>query len=253
MNICTSLFVQRKQPSTSTSVSEKIFERHNIPLPDSMTETQWYRVYRNFEKNNDLRLSKAEATKFALFLHEQIAAKHADWEHLGAHAPLLVKNEHGNYSPVREEDLEKQNAEKNGKEKTNGVAAVPEVPEETTTKAVFHAASDDWRTFAEPHHVDLAKEKVENWHGTALQSTIHDIFKEVDADTDGHLEWNNSEIRMFVRNVFKHLNLPLPQIPEMVWYRMYREVDVNSDYSLTEAEAAVLVKHILTRICHLHE
>ena len=120
-------------------------------------------------------------------------------------------------------------------------------------KAVFHAASEDWRQFAEPEHVEIAKKKVDNWHGAELQSTVHDLFKEVDANGDGHLEWNNSEIRAFVKDVFQHLGLPQPQIPEMVWYRMYREVDTDGDYTLTEREATILVKHILTRILHWSE
>jgi len=53
--------------------------------------------------------------------------------------------------------------------------------------------------------------------------------------------------------VFQHLGLPMPQIPEMVWYRMYREVDTDGDYTLTEPEAAVLIKHILVRILHWND
>jgi hypothetical protein len=67
------------------------------------------------------------------------------------------------------------------------------------------------------------------------------------------LEWNNSEIRAFVKDVFQNLGLPPPAIPEMVWYRMYREVDTDGDYTLTEPEAAILVKHILVRILHWAE
>ena len=39
----------------------------------------------------------------------------------------------------------------------------------------------------------------------------------VDRNRDGHLEWNNSEIREFVRRVFEAQGLPAPAIPEIVW------------------------------------
>jgi len=56
-----------------------------------------YRLYRQFEKSNDNKLDKDEATEFAEFLHKQIADKHSDWKHFGADAPILVKNKCGNY------------------------------------------------------------------------------------------------------------------------------------------------------------
>jgi hypothetical protein len=218
---------------------KNVFEKHNLPVPP-LTETQWYSVYAEFEKNNDLRLSKDEAMNFAKFLHQQIANKTADWEHLGKGAPILVKNEHGAYTPV-------------GTPEPAQNGATPAVKPEAVTKAVFHAASEDWRQFAEPEHVEIAKKAVDDWHGAELQSTVHGLFKEMDVNGDGHLEWNNSEIRAFVKDVFQHLGLPQPQIPEMVWYRMYREVDTDGDYTLTEREATILVKHILTRILHWSE
>jgi hypothetical protein len=234
-----------------------VFSAHNLPVPP-LTETQWYCVYREFEKNNDLRLSRDEAANFAKFLHQQIANKTADWEHLGKGAPILVKNEHGAYTPMSTTAATTNGATSNGAAANGATKAVrpadtPVVKEASVTKAVFHAASEDWRQFAEPEHVETAKQKVDEWHGKELQTTIHQLFKEVDGNGDGHLEWNNSEIRAFVKDVFQHLGLPPPQIPEMVCYRMYREVDTDGDYTLTEPEAAILVKHILVRILHWAE
>lgn len=40
---------------------------------------------------------------------------------------------------------------------------------------------------------------------------------------------------------FEAHHLPAPQVPEATWYRMYREVDTDADYTLSEAEACVLV------------
>jgi hypothetical protein len=233
-----------------------VFVKHGIPVPP-LSETQWYELYREFEKNNDLRLSRDEASNFAKYLHTQIANKTADWEHLKLGAPILVKNANGTYTPVPVDSTGAANgaAPANGSAKANGSAAPaePVVNPEAVTKATFHAASEDWRQFAEPKHEDIAQQKVDQWHGAELQQTVHELFGEVDANGDGHLEWNNSEIRRFVKDVFQHLGLPVPAIPEMVWYRMYREVDVDGDYTLTEPEAAVLIKHILTRIVHLNE
>jgi len=77
------------------------------------------------------------------------------------------------------------------------------------------------------------------WHDQDghLQVMVRKLFRDIDKDGDGRLEWNNSEIRDFVRELFSRNGIMLPNWQEHVWYEMYRRADVDHSYSLELAEA----------------
>jgi len=74
-------------------------------------------------------------------------------------------------------------------------------------------------------------------HDGHLQVMVRQLFFDMDRDKDGRLEWNNSEIRDFVRELFHRNGILLPNWQEHVWYEMYRRADVNGAYSLELDEA----------------
>jgi len=77
------------------------------------------------------------------------------------------------------------------------------------------------------------------------KETAESIFREVDADSDGKLEWNNDEIREFVRIVFKRHSVVMPDWQESVWYEMYRHADLDRSNSLELDEAVNFAQHCL--------
>lgn len=70
-----------------------------------------------------------------------------------------------------------------------------------------------------------------------ILAMIQDIFTAVDTDKDGHLQWNNDEIKGFVRLLFARNNVQVPSWQDHVWYDMYRRADVDGSYSLEIGEA----------------
>merc|ERR1711862_87538 len=46
------------------------------------------------------------------------------------------------------------------------------------------------------------------------------IFMKIDVDRNGKLEWNNNEIRTFVRNICDHFVIRLPVWEESFWYNL---------------------------------
>jgi len=77
------------------------------------------------------------------------------------------------------------------------------------------------------------------WHDQDghLQVMVRSIFTDIDRDRDGRLEWNNNEIRNFVRELFTRNGIMVPNWQDKSWYEMYRKADVNKSYSLELAEA----------------
>jgi len=77
------------------------------------------------------------------------------------------------------------------------------------------------------------------WHDQDghLQIMVRQIFIDIDRDKDGRLQWNNDEIRGFVRELFSRNGVMLPNWQETVWYEMYRRADVDHSYSLEQEEA----------------
>mmetsp|Transcript_42136 Transcript_42136/g.78836 ORF Transcript_42136/g.78836 Transcript_42136/m.78836 type:complete len:936 (-) Transcript_42136:15-2822(-) len=76
-----------------------------------------------------------------------------------------------------------------------------------------------------------------------IWAMIQEIFLAVDTDKDGHLQWNNDEIRGFVRTLFARNAVQIPSWQDHVWYEMYRRADVNASYSLEMEEASRFARH----------
>lgn len=91
-------------------------------------------------------------------------------------------------------------------------------------------------------------QKLVNWEAADNQAAIKKVFMQVDRDNSSHLSWNDSEVRNFIRRVFEALDLPIPRLPENVWYQLYREVDIDGNYTLSLEEASDFVKHVIERI-----
>lgn len=90
--------------------------------------------------------------------------------------------------------------------------------------------------------------KVTSWDDPEVQRIVLRVFNEVDRNGNRLLTWNDSEIRCFIRRVFDAMGLPTPQLPETVWYQLYREVDIDGTYSMSQAEALEFAKHVYQRI-----
>jgi hypothetical protein len=79
-------------------------------------------------------------------------------------------------------------------------------------------------------------------HGSHLNAQVQSLFSEIDQNRDGRLEWNNNEIRTFVREIFKRNDIQWPNWQEPVFYDMYRRADVDRSYSLEFREATNFAK-----------
>merc|ERR1719265_2199616 len=112
------------------------------------------------------------------------------------------------------------------------------------------AKDNDWRKNMDPGR---SERLLNEWDEKHIQTTIQGIFKQVDKGGSGYLEWNNSQIKNFVNEVFKAKGLPIPNVPESVWYQMYREVDHNGDYKLEQNEAVEFALHCFQRILQMHD
>lgn len=75
-------------------------------------------------------------------------------------------------------------------------------------------------------------------------------FSRADQDHDGVLEWNNSEIREFVRVILEGLGKTdvLPKLPESFWYNLYRTADLDHNYQMDMGEAVNFAKMIAESI-----
>merc|ERR1712070_1188048 len=66
------------------------FQAISVPFPQ-LSETQWFVLYRRFEKTNDMALSRKECEGFVYFLCEEILHRESDWA-------LMGKDEDGNHA-----------------------------------------------------------------------------------------------------------------------------------------------------------
>jgi len=80
--------------------------------------------------------------------------------------------------------------------------------------------------------------------GSPAQSIIENAFKDVDANNDGKLEWNNNEIKSFVLRVFARASLSVPPWEDAVWWELYRSADVDNSISLDLAESSNFAQHV---------
>jgi len=72
-------------------------------------------------------------------------------------------------------------------------------------------------------------------HG--LRRKASNCFAHTDTNHDGRLQWNNDEIRSFVRAIFRQYQVAIPQWADAVWYELYRRCDVDSSCSLDLEES----------------
>eukprot|EP00746_Dinoflagellata_sp_MGD_P069539 gnl/MRDRNA2_/MRDRNA2_28473_c0_seq1.p1 gnl/MRDRNA2_/MRDRNA2_28473_c0~~gnl/MRDRNA2_/MRDRNA2_28473_c0_seq1.p1 ORF type:complete len:472 (-),score=114.39 gnl/MRDRNA2_/MRDRNA2_28473_c0_seq1:124-1539(-) len=213
----------------------RVFSEHQVPLP-KLTESQWYLLYRKFDKDGNNKLSRKECEEFVKMIHQEITNKETDWTHMGTGTGQLVQAANGTGDYVVAPTPEAQ------------APAAPEVNPAVTMRA----QQSDWRAQYEPAHVEQAQKKLDEWDSANIKNTITDIFRSCDKDGTETLQWNNSEIKQFVEKVFKAKGLPVPQVPESVWYQMYREVDHDGNYSMSKDEAAEFALHVLQRVLQMH-
>jgi len=108
------------------------------------------------------------------------------------------------------------------------------------------AMANDWRQ--KPVNMALKAKKLDL---DAMSPIVLRIFAELDRDGDGSLQWQQSEISEFAKQFLRAQGLPVPPVPDEVWYQWFREVDYNGDGQMDLAEAAQFSKHILERILQL--
>lgn len=96
-------------------------------------------------------------------------------------------------------------------------------------------------------HADLMEEvrRLYTPHTAAIDAWIHDdaafeedvgkVYRKVDRDRSGLLEWKNGEIREFVVKLFDRKGWP-PVPPSFDMYELYQKFDENGDFSLSRAE-----------------
>lgn len=90
--------------------------------------------------------------------------------------------------------------------------------------------------------------ELERWDDPAVQAKVQELFAKVDVNQDGRLSWNECEVRDFIKRVFAAHGLPTPRLPEMVWYQLYREVDVDGSLSMSRDEARRFARHVYERV-----
>eukprot|EP00397_Hematodinium_sp_SG-2012_P005507 GEMP01005527.1.p1 GENE.GEMP01005527.1~~GEMP01005527.1.p1 ORF type:complete len:622 (+),score=120.42 GEMP01005527.1:67-1932(+) len=95
-------------------------------------------------------------------------------------------------------------------------------------------------------------DKLNVWDDISTQAVLEKLFKDIDCANTGQLEWNNSEIRKFVRLVFEAHGFPIPRMSETIWYQLYREVDSDGKYALSLSEAVAFAKHVYARILNFY-
>eukprot|EP00928_Gymnodinium_smaydae_P076840 TRINITY_DN5993_c0_g1_i1.p1 TRINITY_DN5993_c0_g1~~TRINITY_DN5993_c0_g1_i1.p1 ORF type:complete len:809 (+),score=136.87 TRINITY_DN5993_c0_g1_i1:131-2557(+) len=86
-----------------------------------------------------------------------------------------------------------------------------------------------------------------NWDrpGSVARKTAEKCFSEVDVDGDGILQWNNSEVRRYAKEIFGCLGIAVPSWQDAVWYDIYRCCDSDNSMSLELPEALKFVRRCL--------
>lgn len=88
-----------------------------------------------------------------------------------------------------------------------------------------------------------------NDRGGAGSIALH-VFSAVDQGADGHLRWANHEIRNFVLEFFRRIDVPLPSWPDIIWFDLYHSAALAGETSLDRAEAVRFAHHCLEAITH---
>jgi len=107
----------------------------------------------------------------------------------------------------------------------------------------------DWHKAYEPH-VEKIKDIVDKWDEGHIDAEVEKMFREVDKNGDGHLQWNQHEVWDFVMDVFKEHNIPAPNPPlsESDMYLLYRKFNVSGKPNLDFKEAENFAKFIHNEI-----
>lgn len=106
------------------------------------------------------------------------------------------------------------------------------------------AVVNDWRQG--PETVFLRRASLQ------LDKRVEGLFNDLDTDADGVLQWQRSEIREFVSNWLEREGVPVPDVPEAVWYQWFREVDRDGKGLMDPLEAVNFTRHVLQRILEFH-
>lgn len=77
-----------------------------------------------------------------------------------------------------------------------------------------------------------------------LDSIMRQQFAEADRDRDGQLQWNNGEIRHFIRRSLEIANHKHPEWNDWEWYTMYRQFDKDGSHTMSFEECSALAKAV---------
>merc|ERR1712038_203842 len=83
---------------------------------------------------------------------------------------------------------------------------------------------------------------------SSFDADVHGIFRQVDKDMNGTLDWNSGEIRTFIKAL---LNMKgLPHFGEKDIWKLYRKFDKDDNRRLDMHEARNLAHALLYGIVH---
>jgi hypothetical protein len=71
----------------------------------------------------------------------------------------------------------------------------------------------------------------------ALSKATSNVFKQLDRNADGRIDWNSGEIKGFVLAIFKRYSVPLPSWPDQRWFEKYHECSVHRRHAISLEEA----------------
>eukprot|EP01066_Platyproteum_vivax_P011267 Platyproteum_vivax@DN5115_c0_g1_i1.p2 len=77
---------------------------------------------------------------------------------------------------------------------------------------------------------------------------LYDIFREVDENRDGLLDWKTPEMGNFISRIFAHHALPVPPVDETVWHDLFVASDKDKNNALDFKEAADFVLQLYHKI-----
>lgn len=73
--------------------------------------------------------------------------------------------------------------------------------------------------------------------GGVLYKVTEDIFRQLDRNHDGRIEWNSGEIKGFVTALFKRYAVQMPQWADQVWYDMFHTCEIERRHAITLQES----------------
>jgi peptidase E len=192
----------------------KVYHAHQLPAP-YLTTSQWHSLIRRFQRTCSAGLTRSECVELVRFLHSEIQRGDADLHDIiGCVSSGTAMGHHAS-----------------------------EAENESRFAVRLQAAANDWRQLPQARILRGAKLDL-----CGLSAKLETIFAEVDADRDGSLQWHGSEIRTFALQLLQKQGIPVPEVPDVVWYQWFRELDHNNNGLMELSEAIEFAKHILERI-----